>query len=46
MGTKKVLKIKHLSSITVAAGPQMPCNANAGAAVELSLRASGRLRDG
>jgi len=46
MGTKKVLKIKYLSSTAAAAGQQMPRSANAGAAVELSPRASGRLRDG
>jgi hypothetical protein len=40
------LKIKHLSSIVAAAGRQMPRNANAGAAVELSAHAGGRLRDG
>jgi hypothetical protein len=46
MGTKKSLKIKHLSSIAVAARQQTPRQANAGAAVELSPRASGRLCDG
>jgi hypothetical protein len=46
MGTKKVLKINHLPSIAGAVRPQMPCNANAGATVELSPSAGGRLRDG
>jgi hypothetical protein len=46
MGTKKSLKIKHLSSIAVAVRRQTPRKAIAGAAVELSGRASGRLHDG
>jgi len=46
MGTKKSLKIKHLSSIAVAVRRQTAGKANGGAAVELSARASGRLRDG